>query len=409
MSTLRPVPTALARVGVGANSNWEHALREAVDDLAGFAPDLVLLFCGSAFVTDMPEMAVALWQAFRAPIVVGASGQGVIARQREYEHDTAVAIMGLSLPGAVLSPIHLTHRSLEGAIDVGGFHRRLGVLPGDVNGWIMFANPFRVDAQNAIATLAMAYPGVPIAGGVAAPDLGSRQTALLVNGEAIFDGAVVLGIGGPFDLLPVVSHGCAPIGQPWTITSVDGDWIETIAGRPALELLEETLIAGPADQIDRVRRNLFVGLATHEYQAEFQRGDFLIRTIAGVDQPTGAIAIGARARVGQTIQFQVRDAATADLDLGYALDSLRQRANGSAPIALLAFAGQERGSAFFGSPHHDSLAIQRTFPGIPAAGLFTAGEIGPAGQAAAVNAQSLTMALIAQRPELDAHGNRRYS
>jgi small ligand-binding sensory domain FIST len=409
MSPLRPVPTAFARVGVGANSNWEHALREAIDDLNGFAPDLLFLFCGSAFVTDMPEMAVALWQAFRAPIVVGASGRGVIAQQREYEHDTAVALMGLSMPGAIISPVHLTHRSLEGAIDTAAFQRRIGVLPADVNGWLMFANPFRFDTQNAIATLTMAYPGISIAGGVAAPDLGSRQTALLVNGEAIFDGAAVLGIGGPFDVLPAVSHGCAPIGQPWTITSVEGDWIESIAGRPALELIEETLIAIPADQIDRIRRNLLVGLATDEYRSEFQRGDFLIRTIAGVDQPTGAIAIGARSRVGQTVQFQMRDAATADLDLGYALDRLRQRANGSAPIALLAFAGQERGSAFFGSAHHDSLAIQRTFPGIPTAGLFTAGEIGPAGQASAVNAQSLTMSLIAQRPELDAHGNRRYS
>ena len=165
----------------------------------------------------------------------------------------------------------------------------------------------------------------------------------------------------------------------------------------------------PTLKVDRIRRHLLVGLANHEYRTEFHRGQFLNRNIDGVEQPAGAIAIGARARVGQTVQFQMRDAATADLDLGFALDRLRKKANESAPIALLGFAGQERGSILFGSEHHDSLAIQRTFPGIPTAGLFTAGEIGPAGQTSAINAQSLTLAMIAQRPEIDADGKRRYS
>ena len=409
MTSPLQVPAATAHVGFGANLDWELALREAMGELDGFAPELIFVFTGSAFVADMPAIAQAVWRHFQAPIVIGASGRGVIAQHREYEHNSTLAVMGLNLPGAVLTPIHLTHRSLEGAIDLETFHRRLGVIPADVNGWIMLANPFRFDAGEAVSTLTMAYPTAPIVGGLASPDAGTRQTALLINGEAIMDGAVALGIGGPYEVLPVVSHGCEPIGLPWTITAVEGDWIEAIAGRPALQVLDETLRATPGDLLERTRRNLLVGLATNEYRTEFRRGDFLVRAIAGIDQPTGAIAIGARARAGQTVQFQLRDAATADLDLSLCLETLRQRMTGSSPVALLAFAGQERGANLFGSESHDALAIQRKFPGIATAGLYTAGEIGPAGETSATNVLSLTLAMLVRLHETDEHGNRRYA
>src|SRR4029078_4095889 len=93
--------------------------------------------------------------------------------------------------------------------------------------------------------------------------------------------------------------GCEPIGQPWTITGVSGDWIESIGGRPALAILDDILPRPPQDLRSETRTTLLVGLATDEYRTEFQRGDFLVRSIAGVDQPSGAIAIGARARSGR--------------------------------------------------------------------------------------------------------------
>ena len=397
MSTLRPGPAATARVGIGANASWEFAVGEALAGLADLTPDLVVVVCGSAFVDDMPAIAAEVWRSLHAPLVFGASGRGVIAQHTEYEVGATVALMGLSLPGAVLSPVHLTHRLLEGTTDALACHRRLNVIPEDVNGWLLLANPFRFDTQFALSTLEMAYPATPIVGGLASPDAGTRQTALLINGEAIFDGAIALGIGGPYELLPLVSHGCEPIGQTWTITDAAGDWIETIGGRPSMHIVDDILQSTPHDLRSRTRRNLLVGLAIDEYRADFARGDFLIRAIAGIDQPSGAIAIGARPRPGQTLQFQLRDAITADLDLIVCLDDLLLKLTGLDPIALLAFAGQERGANFFESDSHDALAIQRALPGIATIGLYTAGEIGPAGTSAAIHTMSLTLGMIARR------------
>ena len=70
---------------------------------------------------------------------------------------------------------------------------------------------------------------------------------------------------------------------------------------------------------------LLLGLAISEYRDEFRRGDFLIRSLVGLDPRTGALAVTDRVRLGQTVQFQVRDAATADEDLGHMLRAARKR------------------------------------------------------------------------------------
>ena len=75
--------------------------------------------------------------------------------------------------------------------------------------------------------------------------------------------------------------------------------------------------------------------------------------------------------------------------------------DGLAPVAMLAFAGQERGRNLFGSANHDSLTIQRKFPGIPTIGAYTAGEIGPAATEPVVHSLSLTLGMIARRRDFD--------
>src|SRR5207237_525836 len=78
-----------------------------------------------------------------------------------------------------------------------------------------------------------------------------------------------------------------------------------------LEALEEILDSlGPAMR-ERLRRGLFIGRAINEYKDRFGRDDFLIRNVIGVDKEHKAIAVADLLRIGQTIQFHVRDAQTA--------------------------------------------------------------------------------------------------
>jgi small ligand-binding sensory domain FIST len=362
MATVPPVPAAIARVGVGAHETWEVALDEAAAGLGEVAPDLVLIGVGSAFVSEVPAIADQVWRTFQAPIVLGASGRGVIAQHSEYEHASTVALMGLRLPGAILSPAHLTQRTLEHLTDPATCYRRLGAIPEDINGWIVLANPFRFDILSALAALEMAYPGAPVVGGVASPDAQTRQTALLINGEAVFDGAIALGIGGPYELLPAVSHGCEPIGQPWTITGVSGDWIESIGGRPALAILDDILQRTPQDLRNQTRTNLLVGLATDEYRTEFQRGDFVVRSIAGVDQSSGAVAGPGGRRSGSDLQ--PRWPARQPRRAGPGRDGgLRGARAGSEPVRLRESRHVDDPAQVPGHPDHRSLHRRRDRPG----------------------------------------------
>jgi small ligand-binding sensory domain FIST len=126
------------------------------------------------------------------------------------------------------------------------------------------------------------------------------------------------------------------------------------------------------------QQGLHVGRVLNEYRGDFQRGDFLIRNVLKLDRDTGSLAITDRVRVGQTIQFQVRDAETADEDL-HALLQLDMQAHDKAPAAALLFTCNGRGTRLFPKPNHDAEAVRAEAGGIPLAGFFAQGEIGPIG------------------------------
>ncbi|MBI3839440.1 MAG: FIST C-terminal domain-containing protein [Planctomycetia bacterium] len=116
----------------------------------------------------------------------------------------------------------------------------------------------------------------------------------------------------------------------------------------------------------------------NEYQEQFGRGDFLVRNVQGVDAKSGAIAIGDYARVGQTVQYHVRDAATADEDLNLLLSAAKLNSPGGF-LSALVFTCNGRGTRLFDRPNHDAQAVARHWKSLPVAGFFAQGEIGPVG------------------------------
>ena len=93
----------------------------------------------------------------------------------------------------------------------------------------------------------------------------------------------------------------------------------------------------------------------------------------GADQRTGSLAIGDNAPVGSTVQFQVRDAQSADDDLRLLVQPL-DPADGA-----LLFTCNGRGTHLFEHPDHDAAIIADLVRQEAVAGMFCAGEIGPVG------------------------------
>jgi len=374
----------------------EGAIQQAgVNQPAGVSADLALFFASTDYTPHLEAMVRRVQSATGATVVAGCSGQGIIGPEREIETEPAVSLMTLPLPGASLRGCHISQEQLQQAgDDVHSWHRLTGVPPEDANAWLMFADPFRLDCEALLGSFSGAYPGLPIIGGLASGAPSQHVTYVFLNGEVYDHGAVAVALGGDYTVKTVVSQGCDPIGEPWIITAANGSIVESISQRPAYEVLVETVRALPQDTQERASRNLLVGLAMDEYKDTFGRGDFLIRGLTGADPKSGAIAIGAYPRVGQTVQFQIRDATAADEDLRQLLGTAREELGSTKPVGALLCSCNGRGQGLFGFPDHDARTVAQQLGPVPLAGFFCNGEIGPVGKDIFLHGFTASLALI---------------
>ena len=82
---------------------------------------------------------------------------------------------------------------------------------------------------------------------------------------------------------------------------------------------------------------------------------------------------------GQTVQFHVRDARSADEDLRHALERAAGALAGRPAAGALLLTCTGRGARMFSGPDHDAGLVAEILGGIPAAGFFCDGELGPVG------------------------------
>ena len=180
---------------------------------------------------------------------------------------------------------------------------------------LLLADPFTFPVDGVLRVLDAARPALQVVGGMASAAAGPGGNRLVADDVVTDRGAVgvLLGPDAPVDA--VVAEGCRPVGQPYVVTAVDGNHVVTLGGRPALERLEELARSMTEEDRDQLLRGLHVGLVVDERRVEFSQGDFLVRNVLGAREADGALTVGATVEVGQTLQFQIRDARAADLDL----------------------------------------------------------------------------------------------
>ena len=170
----------------------------------------------------------------------------------------------------------------------------------------------------------------------------------------------------------MVSQGCRPVGTPFVVTRAEHNIIYELAGRPAVERLQEVAAALPDADRDLLSDMVQIGRVIDEHKLDFGPGDFLVRQVMGADPTSGALRVGDIVDVGSTAQFQVRDAISADQDL-------RRMVGGRSAEAALVFTCNGRGTHLFPEPHHDAMVVSESLGGAPIAGMFCAGELGPIG------------------------------
>lgn len=347
----------------------EVAVAQALEGLDGARPDLLAVFVAPAPQQDPDSAAAAGRRAMElagARAAFGATASGVIGDGHGRERGPAVAVWAAVLPGVEIETFPLSARLVDGDVELDG-------IPGPGGGILAAVlDPYTFPVTAFLERIAA---DLPVIGGLAGAS-GPGSTRLFVDGEVLTRGGVAVRLGPGAGVRTVVSQGCRPIGEPMTVTGADRNLMLELAGMPAYQRLVEIVTALPPAEQQLVARGLHVGVAIDEYADEHGRGDYLVRGVLGVDERSGAVAVGDVVEVGQTVRFQVRDAAGAGEDLAELLGGRPAR-------GALLFSCNGRGTAMFpptmAGADHDVRTVRAALLADGVAGFFAAGELGPVG------------------------------
>jgi len=379
----------------------EAKLRSWAEELRGRlrAPQVTLglVFMTPKYFPQAKQILEILRVHARIPLLAGCSSTALVVGDEEIEDDAGIALALYALPGAQLDGFYFTQSQVETASGGNYWRRPTGIEAEQTNGWLAFVDPFHLDSESWLRGWNEAYPNLPVYGGLASGLFADQTTQVYLNGEVYEEGGVAISVGGEVALAGVISQGCTPIGDTWTLTRVEQNLIHRIANRPAYEVLSETVGKLSSEDQRKMRGNLFIGLVVNEYLEDFHRGDFLVRNLIGGDPQTGVLAVGALPRAGQTMQFQRRDAAAASEDMSELLTRTHDQLRGTTVYGGCLCCCNGRGKHLFGKSGHDARLVQQQFGGIGLAGFFCNGEIGPVGERNFLHGYTASLALFVKK------------
>ncbi|MCP5299963.1 MAG: FIST C-terminal domain-containing protein [Chromatiaceae bacterium] len=231
---------------------------------------------------------------------------------------------------------------------------------------VVHGDPGDANLPTRLVELTDALEGGFLVGGIASAERMPARIADRVTGGGLsgvlFSGRVAISSG--------LSQGCSLIGHRHRITRCQRNIIETIDGRPALDVFKEAIGKDLADDLQRVGGLIFAALPV----SGSDTGDYLVRNLVGIDPDRGLLAIGDLVEPGREIQFARRDPNTARADLERMVEGLKARLDVPARGALY-FSCLGRGRHQFGDDSAEMRLLQSLLGDVPLAGFYANGEI----------------------------------
>ncbi len=373
-----------------------------ISDQTGPNPDLVILFVSGPLIAAAGSIAAAVRRGTNAGCLLAVTASGVLGGVLEFENRAGVSALAATLPGVSVTP--LTNNDFAAVFDAGDdAPALLAEKVGCPAAMFVVADPYSVPLNGLVPALGRALnppgrqgPPAALFGGVASGADKPGGNTIVLDDRTDNQGVYGVALAGPIRCDLTVSQGCRPVGENVVVTRARGNLLLELGGRPALEVMRNQI--GTLNDADRklLAGGLFIGRVIDEYKQHLGRGDYLIRGVLGADEQSGGVAVADIIPPGRTVRLHLRDAHTAEEDLGLLLDA--QTLHGPPAGAILVTCAG-RGERFFGKQNLDTVAIQRAFlpaesgpeaaksgraidphrMGIPLAGFFAAGEIGPVG------------------------------
>ncbi|OLB39443.1 MAG: hypothetical protein AUI04_12015, partial [Candidatus Rokubacteria bacterium 13_2_20CM_2_64_8] len=321
------------------------------------------------------EMLHAVRRVTGGRVLVGASGAGVLSERREVEGETAVSVLAVRDDRLVATPFLVPDQGAGDADVAVAVAAQASATLAEGGCLMLLPDVAGFEPSTLLGGLDAELGAVPVVGALAA----GSPTFQLFATDATRGALPGVALSGARPIIGV-AQGCTPIGEPYVITRANGNVVLEIGSRPALTVLRDAVTATPGGPERAQRAGIFAGLAVDPAKSPLERGDFLVRNLVGADQSSGAIAVGDAVRVGQTIQFQLRDADASREDLELTLAGVAHELDGRRPAFGCYFDCAGRGQGLYGVPDHDVTLIKKHLGAFPLAGFFGNGELAPVGR-----------------------------
>ena len=322
-----------------AAPGWRDCVDACAERIGRPGAGLGFVYFTDALVDHAQDVVEILRSRTGVADWVGTVGIGVLATGAEYQEEPALAVMVADVE---------QFRIFSGRSPLKTFESNFAVV---------HADPSAPDVAGLVSDLSSRIASGYIVGGLSS----SRTRTVQVANDVLSGGLSGVALGAEVGVATRLTQGCWPLPGRFRVTACEQNIIATLDGRPALDVLRET--------VGSERIEILVGLAV----AGSDTGDFMARNLVGIDPRHKLIAIGDLVEPGAELMFCRRDGEAARKDLARIAGELRRQVR--APRGALYFSCTARGEHMFGSRGAELDLVGQALGEVPLVGFFCNGEI----------------------------------
>ena len=360
-----------------ARTAAEAVSREALFKIGMVKVDAAIIFVSASFRKQLPEIVKIIRNMTQAKRIAGASGFGIITEDIEVERQRSLALMVISsqdLECHTFLESNLQENNFKAGQRLGESLRHTGM---DIRSLLAFPDVYSFHSSAFFDGFEDQIGYVPILGGTAAEEGKEEKTYQIEGARVTFDAVSGIAFGSGLRQESAITKSCRPFGDSFQITRAEGNVIYEMDGRPAYDILLESLSGFHFKNSDQILQNVFLGIPLRSFQTEFKGPDYLIRNITGTNAKKGMLSCISPVCEGDFVTFALRDAESARQDMRLMLEDLRHRVEPDEVRFGFYFNSCTRGLSLYRHPDEDIRMIRSYFPHVPILGFFTYGELLP--------------------------------
>ncbi len=349
------------KVGHATAEQWEIAAKECLEQLGQVAgANLGFLYLTDLFLKDLIDIVAFFKETTGIQDWVGTTGIGICSSGIEYFDKPAMAVMVAQFPPQSFKVFSASDKELVSLLDEDWYDDQQPMFA------VVHGDPRNIRIIEMIQRLSEQLNECFLVGGLTS----SRDNYLQIANKITEGGLSGVLFSKEVQVVTQLSQGCTAIGPRHQITDCSHNIIIRLDNLPALDVFNQDIGEELASDLGKVGGYIFAALPV----AGSDLGDYLVRTLIGIDPQHKLLAIGDNVQPGMSILFTRRDIESASEDLVRMLNHLRSRIH-KPPKGGIYYSCLGRGKNLFGNDSQELKIIQNTLGDFPLVGFFANGEI----------------------------------